>query len=827
MGMWCSAAVFQDSPVYLVPGMRVICDWLSCHPRRTLLTVLLILIPLLSYFAIYDFEIHSDVRRGFAQRGGRSIAEFQKFADFYNISCAGLEIWVVLVTQKRSTGERYMNMSMELLKEVERLDEFVRNTSTTFKGEVVHFSDLHKRDINYLFHWYKQAYLWSDFFADINLTFPIGEAMGHKFFIGSHFFGVNRHQESERGPIEQMEFVTLWYMSQVESFKEQQRLQALEMKLFELSRADNFSELISFDMYGDQVANAEMLRGTFHTVKLFALGVVLMIIFMAIAFRHISLKSQPILILGAVGSPAIATATTFAILGWLDFPFNSIMCITPFLVMGIGVDDAFLLLHSWRSHGNLPAKERMYMVIHQIGPSMAITSATNTLAFGIGITSPTPQMSGFCLCTSVAILFDFIFEFAIFGPLMVLFYDEREEKPRGVNNAISWESYTKVILSPFGKFIVVIATVAIYVSAFIGVSRMKPSFDPSKTFPSDSDLMLSLRKFERVQSEYSPVNFISLLPSLTDPLEKASFFEMIGRLEHSESCYGPERTQLMLRRFLEWGESQNITSLDYQYIPKFLADRQIKDKAVIQYRTNNGTVDDVWMNYIVICRGELDWNKRAMKIDKIRKIIDDYPQFQTSLFDYDSTIYDLIITVKDELTKAVAITFACMTVACAFMIPSISGASVATLSMLSISFSLLGFLSLWGQNLDPVTMINVLMAIGFSVDFSAHVCYHYHISLSESVLLNDVERMTKILQAVGKPIIEASLSTLICMIPLFFVPVYIIVAFAKTVCLVALLGLLHGIVIIPVCLTFFPKKRKPLFTRTPAHLEEQKESMLT
>ncbi|VDO84603.1 unnamed protein product [Haemonchus placei] len=87
--------------------------------------------------------------------------------------------------------------------------------------------------------------------------------------------------------------------------------------------------------------------------------------------------------------------------------------------------------------------------------------------------------------------------------------------------------------------------------------------------------------------------------------------------------------------------------------------------------------------------------------------------------------------------------------------------------------------------------------------------------------------MTKILQAVGKPIIEASLSTLICMIPLFFVPVYIIVAFAKTVCLVALLGLLHGIVIIPVCLTFFPKKTKSLFTRTPAHLEEQKESMLT
>ncbi|PIO58225.1 hypothetical protein TELCIR_20344, partial [Teladorsagia circumcincta] len=29
------------------------------------------------YFVFYDFEIHSDVRRGFAQRGGRSIEEFK------------------------------------------------------------------------------------------------------------------------------------------------------------------------------------------------------------------------------------------------------------------------------------------------------------------------------------------------------------------------------------------------------------------------------------------------------------------------------------------------------------------------------------------------------------------------------------------------------------------------------------------------------------------------------------------------------------------------------------------------------------------------------
>lgn len=63
------------------------------------------------------------------------------------------------------------------------------------------------------------------------------------------------------------------------------------------------------------------------------------------------------------------------------------------------------------------------------------------------------------------------------------------------------------------------------------------------------------------------------------------------------------------------------------------------------------------------------------------------------------------------------------------------------------------------------------------------------------------------------------------MSPLFFVPVYIIVAFAKTVCLVATLGLLHGVVIIPVCLAIMTRQRKP--SRRPEDLlGEQKENML-
>ena len=33
---------------------------------------------------------------------------------------------------------------------------------------------------------------------------------------------------------------------------------------------------------------------------------------------------------------------------------------------------------------------------------------------------------------------------------------------------------------------------------------------------------------------------------------------------------------------------------------------------------------------------------------------------------------------------------------------------------------------LFGAELDPVLMLNVIMAVGFSVDYTAHIIYHFY-----------------------------------------------------------------------------------------------------
>lgn len=804
--------------------MNWISYYLGNHPRCVLFSVFCVLIPLLSYFVIYPLEIECDIRRGFANKHGHAVEELTKFSNFYNISVGGLEIWGVLARNKTTDTDLHINL--KLLNEIDQLHQFVWNYTTQYKQETIRFKDLSSEDINYVFNYYRKL-LAIEWMPGVNLSYPLAEAFGHPFYLGNQFFGVNNGQASKAGPIKTAKFVALWYMSKAETFEQKQKLQAVQLGIFKKSAERPNNLQFDFEMFGDQVANSEMLRGTLTTVKLFFIGGCLMVAFMACTFTELTIFSKCMLIAGAIGSPLAATGACFAILGWVGHPFNSIMCITPFLILGIGVDDAFLLLNCWRREEGKDksakqAENQLARVIREISPSMAITSLTNTMAFGVGFLAPTPQMSSFCLGTALAIVLDFLLEFLIFVPCMVLFYkkkpeiiaieneefanektEKRSETSTGKYSRINWKCFTNLLLSVPGRVLVIILYFSIFTASYFGVAKMEKTFDPSKTFPSDSKLVDSLASFTSIQVEYSPLNFLSSVPDLKNDTDVANFNEMLHKLEFREECYGDVGSHNMYRDYVQFLNYSNITDKSYNHLEKFLKGRGMADVGTIKYhKEGNDTIIDM-INFVVVCQGREKWAERAVNVEKTRQILVDYSDYNITLFDYDGTIYDLIITVKGELVKSLAITFTCMTIACFVIMPSFVAPTIASVATVSISFCLIGFLSIWGQNLDPVTMIDVIMAIGFSVDYSAHVCYHYYCA-REQHLGSKHEVITSVLQAVGRPVVEASLTTLLCMAPLFVVPVYMIQSFAKTVTLVTSFGLLHGLFFLPVVLYFIP-----------------------
>nr|CAD2179819.1 unnamed protein product [Meloidogyne enterolobii] len=534
------------------------------------------------------------------------------------------------------------------------------------------------------------------------------------------------------------------------------------------------------------------------------------------------------------------------------------MPIMPFLVFGIGVDNAFLLIHSWRKWALIEQRElnenkennqridtfaqRMSNVFGEMGSSIAITSLTNGIAFGVGIFSPSSLMSNFCLCTSIAIFLDFLFEFLIFAPCLPFIKWKIEENENSLKrenwplfgiiklkkerSSSSFSSsflrfYSKFLVSFRAKISIFVLLFVSYILAYFGINQMETSFIPERTFPGDSPLQDTIKIFNRIMKYHSPISFFVFHPpNISDPVELNNFNKMINIIQNFPNTL---HVQIWLNGYLEYHKTKiNLNnSINYQpnysLVPQFLKERRMDDKRIVQFRDfglGNISVDSFVFG--ISRGGDLNWLERAFFVDKIRNIVDQFPKFNVSVFDYDSTIYDLILGVKTEMLKAVFVTLTCMALICFFVIPTLRCTGIATFSVLSISYTLLGTLGWCGQDIDPVTMINLLMAIGLSVDFSAHICYHFDILQEKQIEIQiespiknikifeqkEIEkRIEQILEVVGRPMLEAVISTIICIFPLFFISIEIIASFARTVLFLGIIGTIHGLFIVPVLLT--------------------------
>ena len=72
----------------------------------------------------------------------------------------------------------------------------------------------------------------------------------------------------------------------------------------------------------------------------------------------------------------------------------------PFLMLGIGIDDTFVMLGAWRRTSiHAPVEERMADTFRDAAVSVTITSVTDCLSFFVGVITPFPCVRIFCIYT--------------------------------------------------------------------------------------------------------------------------------------------------------------------------------------------------------------------------------------------------------------------------------------------------------------------------------------------------------------------------------------------------------------------------------------------
>ena len=164
---------------------------------------------------------------------------------------------------------------------------------------------------------------------------------------------------------------------------------------------------------------------------------------------------------------------------------------------------------------------------------------------------------------------------------------------------------------------------------------------------------------------------------------------------------------------------------------------------------------------------------------------------------------DQYLAITPQTIQTILVTAGIMILISIILIPNFICSLWVTIVIVSIVIGVIGYMTWWGVRLDGVALINLIMCIGFSVDFSAHICYHYLTAGEDEAKpnLKPEDRIRHSLYALGIPIVQGAFSTLLGVAGLFFAPSYIFVTFAKMIFLVIMLGAFHGVILLPVLLS--------------------------
>ena len=108
------------------------------------------------------------------------------------------------------------------------------------------------------------------------------------------------------------------------------------------------------------------------------------------------------------------------------WPWQAINLASAFLLLGVGIDDTFVMLSAWKRH-NPGAKdpegleEAMAETYKEAAVSITITSLTNIISFALGAWIPSfNTVKIFCLYTMVGLLFVFAGTLTALGPLIAI-----------------------------------------------------------------------------------------------------------------------------------------------------------------------------------------------------------------------------------------------------------------------------------------------------------------------------------------------------------------------------------------------------------------------
>jgi len=652
-------------------------------------------------------------------------------------------------------------------------------------------------------------------------------------------------------------------------------------------------EMVNMDLAGGDRAQENGNKPRWLGMILGGVFMNLFVVLSLASWRYPEL-SRVSLGLGGLGPVGLGIAASGGIFLLMGFKFNSsIVMGLPFLALGLGVNDLFVLIQYFSGLGLRYIQDADYAeiigaVFREAAVGVSLTSACNVVAFGAGCLLPVVAMADFCVAAAIVAAVNYFVMMTVIPGLLVM--EARRIKrgepelspiyichrrrsaassrtdPTTVETsalaAMMEKRYGWTLAKPWCIFSVSLLAIGLIGISCAGIVQKTVGYKPAELVePSDNlhrglELLFSefatwpsmlcfvdvdvpnkqqemLQLYEQVSSTGNTAPF-ELLPYLSNfyfyihyagltPVGNVTMADMGWRLHPSKwnhSTLAPfgiasDDSDLFYSQYGAWN-NMPLTNPAKALTPGGDSFVMADLSGANEFRHSGGSATSpLRFSFFRFYQTGLTSDEEYMRsIEHVRAIVDASP-LKGHAFPYGPifTFWSVFSELEPILLRALAIDLAAVFLLKFIFLRSLTVALLSTLACAMIVLEVYG-LGMFFLQFNIFAAAALLACVGISVEFTAHLAAAF--ALEGKGLPTD-QRLGKALAQTGPAIIQGSLSTFCGILPMAFDPIpfaakYLFGPFA----LIVLVGVVNGLVVLPVSFAAFDYLGSCVFNRSQA-----------
>jgi len=167
--------------------------------------------------------------------------------------------------------------------------------------------------------------------------------------------------------------------------------------------------------------------------------------------------------------------------------------------------------------------------------------------------------------------------------------------------------------------------------------------------------------------------------------------------------------------------------------------------------------------------------------------------------------YELYVVFMEETLLSTGLSVLAVFFVVLFVTGSLPVTLLVVLAVLLVDLFLIALIHFWDLTFNTVVVVNIVIAIGLAVDYSAHIAHTYLIIRPPKDLSNAEKRVYKAkmaLSTMGSSVFHGGFSTFLAIISLSSAQSYVFVVFFRLWFGIIVFGMSNGFLLLPVILSY-------------------------